>query len=348
MKPLFLALLLPLLASGAVSPLHPRIYVRNDAATIGKAIPVHELRNRAHNPAFQRWRRPVQLNNAAAAMEIAARYLEDGNQSDLIAVRDFLLSRTYSLEKNDVGGLLAGAEMMTAYDWIYNGLSPEERLTLARNLINTCASSRRFIEGGGPDVNHNYLYMALTTVATAGLVLTGEPEPYGSIGREYLDLATQWLEGPGRILDTWQARQGAWGEGSHYTFHETVRNLILTLAAFRSASDQDYFSLIRQSHGDFMTQAARYLIGTTRPDLTFERTGDTQANRATVNITVPLTVEMLAAGLDDGITTPQLHDFANELVEAYGATAVHPLFGWGMRIFWSPDEPRGPSYRTLP
>ncbi len=348
MKYLLLAALLSQALPAAVSPLHPRIYVRNDDATIGKGISVRQLKARAKDPAFERWRRPVKLNNASAAMEVAARYLEEGNHSDLAAVRDFLLSRTYSLEKNDVGGLLAGAEMMTAFDWIYNGLSPEERTTLAGNLIKTCASSRRFIEHGGPDVNHNYLYMALTTVATAGLVLTGEPEPYGSIGHDYLDLATQWLEGKGRILDTWQARQGAWGEGSHYTFHETLRNLVLTLAAFRSATDHDYYPLIRHSRDDFMKQAGLFLIGCTRPDLTFIRTGDTQANRATANLTVPLTVEMIAAGLDDPVATPQLHSFVHDLITAYGPTAIHPLFGWGMRVFWSPDEPQEPSYRTLP
>lgn len=157
MRILLFTFLWPLSAPAAVSPLHPRIFVRNDQSAIGKAISVHQFQARAHNPAWQRWRRPIQLNNAAAAVEFAGRYLEDGNQSDLSAVRDFLFSHTYSLEKNDVGGLLAGAEMMTAFDWIYNGLSPEDRVTLSRNLINTCASSRRFIEQGGPDVNHNYL-----------------------------------------------------------------------------------------------------------------------------------------------------------------------------------------------
>ncbi|MCC7496599.1 MAG: heparinase II/III family protein [Bryobacterales bacterium] len=348
MRLLLLSALLWHTLPAAVSPLHPRIYVRNDNATIGKAITVRQLRMRAADPAFERWRRPVKLNNASAAVEIAARYLEQGQPADLAAVRDFLLSRSYSFERNDVGGLMAGGEMMTAYDWIYNGLTPEERSTLAGNLVKTCAASRRFIEHGGPDVNHNYVYMALTTVATAGLVLTGEPEPYGSVGREYLKLATDWLEEPGRILDTWQARQGAWGEGSHYTFHETLRNLVLTLSAFRSASSKDYYPLIHRSYGDFMKQAGCFLIGSTRPDLTFIRTGDTQANRATANLTVPLTVEMIADGLDDPVATPQLHAFANDLITAYGPTAVHPLYNWGMRLFWSPDEPREPSYRELP
>ena len=338
---LLLGLVLAVCAQGAVSQLHPRIYVRNDKAEIGHGLRVSELRARANGP-WARWRRPVTLNNAAAAMEIAARYLEEGKAEDLKAVRDYLVAHTYSLEKNDVGGLLAGAEMMTAYDWIYNGLTPEDRALLAANLLKTCASSRHFIEHGGPDVNHNYLYMAMTTVATAGLVLSGEPEPAGSAGREYLALAQHWLEGPGLILDTWKAREGAWGEGSHYTFHETLRNLVLTLSAFRSASDQDYFA----THALTMQQAAWFLIGNVRPDLTFVRTGDTQANRATVNLTVPVTIEMMAEGIPEAST--QLHDLANDLITAYGPTAVHSLFGWGMRVFWSPDEPRTPSYRSLP
>ena len=328
--------------SAEVSRLHPRVYVRDDAARVGKGITVAELRRRHQGPAFARWRVPDPGRGAAAAMERAARYLETGEAAELAAVRDFLATHTFSYEKNDVGGFLAGAEMAAAFDWVYHGLSEPERAAALANIVTTAESSHRFLRRGGPDINHNYTYMALSTVAVCGLVLDGEPEPYGSKAAEYLALARQMLEGPGRVIDTWNARQGAWGEGSHYTFHETLRTLVLTLQAYRTASDTDYFGRLD------MARAGRFLMASTRPDMTFERTGDSSANRVQAALTAPLTVEMLAAGLPDAKEAARLRSFSRALLEAYGDKAVHPAFGWGMRMFFDPRARLTPSYQTLP
>jgi hypothetical protein len=291
---------------------------------------------------------PVSGPSAAAMVERAARYLESGDVAELAAVRDFLASHTFSYEKNDVGGFLAGAEMAIAFDWTYSGLDAGSRDAAMTNIIATAESSARFLRDGQPDINHNYTYMALDTVAVCGLVLTGERGPYGRKGAEYLELARRFLEGPGMALETWKAREGAWGEGSHYTFHETLRTFILTLQAFRSASDLDYSGQVRSKYGNFLEAAGRFLIACTRPDFTFERTGDTLASRATASLTVPLTVEMLAAALDDRTASARLRSFARDLVRVYGRNAVRPEFGWGMRIFHDPSAPVEPSYKTLP
>ena len=328
--------------------MHPRIYVRNDAARVGTGLTVAQLRTRAASEAYSRRRTPVAGQSAAAMVERAARYLESGDASDLAAVRDFLTSHTYSYEKNDVGGFLAGAEMAIAFDWVYAGLDAASRTAAMSNIVATAESSARFLRTGQPDINHNYTYMALDTVAVCGLVLTGEPEPYERKGAEYLDLARRFLEGPGMALDTWKAREGAWGEGSHYTFHETLRTFVLALHAFRSASDLDYPARIRNDYGGFLAAAGRFLIACTRPDFTFERTGDTLASRATASLTVPLTVEMLAAAVDDRSESARLRSFARDLIRVYGRNAVRPEFGWGMRIFHDPAEEVEPSYKSLP
>jgi len=340
---LALALCLVAVAARAeVSRFHPRVYVRHDAARVGRGITVKQLQARLKDPAYSRWRAPDPGRGAAAAMERAARYLETGDGADLAAVRDFLATHTYSYEKNDVGGFLAGAEMAAAFDWIYHGLSDAQRAAALANVLTTAESSHRFLRRGGPDINHNYTYMALNTIAVCGLVMHGEAEPYGSKAAEYLALARQMMEGPGRVIDTWRARQGAWGEGSHYTFHETLRTLVLMLQAYRTASDTDYFGRLD------MSGAGRYLVACTRPDMTFERTGDTSANRVQAALTVPLTVEMLAAGLRDAAEAARLRSFSRALLEAYGERAVHPAFGWGMRMFFDPRARLTPSYQTLP
>lgn len=328
---------------GLVSALHPRIFVRHDAARIGKGLTVAEYRARASSPAYLRWSGPApDSNDPSAVVERAAQYLVDGGAADLKAVRDFLLTRTFSYEKNDVGGFLAGAEMATAFDWVYGGLSPSDRAAAMKNIVATAESSRRFLISGEPDINHNYTYMALNTVAVCGLALSGEPEPNGSTARQYLEIAREFIDGHGRVLDTWNAREGAWAEGSHYSFHETVRNLVMMFAAYRSASDRDYFG------AGFLNKTGRFLIGCTRPDMTFVRTGDTSANRVAANLTVPVTAEALATGLGDSDDAARLRSFGDALVEAYDGKAVHPFFRWGMRMFYDPGARRTPSYRTLP
>ena len=326
----------------AVSTFHPRIYVRHNSARIGKGLTLAQLRARLRQPEYTRWRTQAPGRGAAAMMERAARYLETGDPGDLAAVREFLGTQTFSYEKNDVGGFLAGAEMATAFDWVYAGLSASDRAAAMANIVTTADSSFRFLRRGGPDINHNYTYMALAAVAVCGLVLHGEAEPYGARAAEYLEVARQMIEAPGKVIDTWNAREGAWAEGSHYTFHETLRNLALMLQAYRTASDIDYFRRID------MAKAGRFLIGCTRPDLTFERTGDTSANRVQAAITVPVTVEMLAAGLPAADEAARLCSFADALIEHYGDKAVHPSFGWGMRMFHDVRARRTPSYRNLP
>ncbi len=337
----------PVLAAAAdVSILHPRIYVRHDNAKIGDGITVSQLRERSRNPAFARWRRETTTRGVAGIVERAARYLEDENPTDLAAVREFLSTNTFSYEKHDVGGYLAGGEMATAYDWVHHGLSESERAAIMANIVTTAESSRKFLRSG--EVNHNYTYMALGTVAICGLVLKGEPEPYNGKGEEYLEAARQWIESPGRVMDAWNAREGAWSEGSHYTFHETFRNLVWMFVAYRSASDTGYFERIERQYGNFLVKAGRFLIGSTRPDMTFIRTGDSSSSRVQASSTVPVTVEMLAAGVGDAAEAARFRSFSDALLEAYGDNAVHPVFGWGMRIFLDPKASRSPSYKTLP
>src|ERR1035438_2803226 len=146
---------------GLVSAFHPRIFVRHDSAVGGKGLTVTELRTRTKGPAYARWKGPADDPDSSAIVERAARYLEDGNTADLNAVRDFLLTHTFSYEKNDVGGFLAGAEMATAFDWVYSGLSATERSAAMANIVTTAESSRHFLIDGQPDINHNYTYMAL-------------------------------------------------------------------------------------------------------------------------------------------------------------------------------------------
>ncbi len=335
-------------AAREVSSRHPRIYVRDDAAGVGSGLKLSELRSRRDDPEYACYRRPLSSDNLSAIVERAARYLETGSRDDLERARNFLLTHTFSQREHDVGGLLAGADMATAFDWIYGGLSAPDRTAIMSNIITTADSSFEFLINGQPDINHNYTYMALRTVAVCGLVLRGEAGQFDKRAQDYLELAQLWIEGPGKVLDTWKARKGAWAEGSHYTFHETVRTLIMMLHAYRTATNTDYLVLIERKYGNFVAGIGRFLIGCTRPDWTFERIGDVLPSRALAALTVPLTVEMLASGLSDDAERARLRSFSRELQEAYGEKALYPAFDWGMRIFADPRAPTIPGYQTLP
>ncbi len=331
-----------------VSSLHPRIYVRHDAATIGAGLTLRELRERAVDPLYSAWRRPVSGESLGNTVERAARYLETRSTEDLDSARKYLLSHTFTRRQHDVGGLLAGAEMAMAYDWIFDGLAAAERAAILSNIVTTADSSYDFLIHGEPDVNHNYTYMALRTIAICGLVLKGEEERFDRRAKDYLALARQWLEGPGKVMETWKAREGAWAEGSHYTFHETFRTLIMTLHAYRTATNVNYLAAAEQRYGNLVAGMGRFLIACTRSDLTFERIGDVTPSRALASITVPLTVEMIAAGLSDSAERGRLRSFSLALRQAYGDKALHPSFGWGMRMFCDPRAPTTPSYKALP
>ncbi len=331
-----------------VSALHPRVFVRNDKSRIGKGLTVEQLRTRSHVPAYAPWRSDLTGDSPASAVERAARYLEEGRPAELEAVRQFLLDHSFSYATHDVEGFLAGGEMATAFDWIYPALSEADRASIMANIVKTADSSLEFMLHGEPDINHNYTYMALGSLGICGLVLKGEAEPYNRKAGEYLELTRQWIEGSGKILDTWKARQGAWAEGSHYTFHETLRNLVMLLQAYRSATDIDYFRRVERQYDGFLAMAGQFVVASTRPDLTFERIGDCSPNRTLPNLTVPLTLEALAAGLGDKSEAARLRSFSKEVCHAYGTRAVSPSFQWGMRIFWDPDASCSPSFRTYP
>ncbi len=332
----------------SVSPLHPRIFLRNDKARIGKGLTVEQLRLRVEDPQYSVWRRGISNEGPSAMVERAADYLESGQTADLEAVRRFLLTHTYSYATHDVEGFLAGAEMATAFDWAYGSLSEADRLSVMTNLVKTADSSRDFMLQGEPDINHNYTYMALRTLGICGLVLKGEPEPYNHKANEYLALTKEWIEGQGKILDTWQARDGAWAEGSHYTFHETLRNLVMLFQAYRSATDMDYFNRVEKRYGNFLAKAGQFLVASTRPDLTLERIGDCSPSRALPTITVPLTLEALAAGLGTAREAARLRSFSRAICDAYGSKALNPAFDWGMRIFSGRAASQNPSYQTYP
>ncbi len=330
-----------------ISSLHPRIFVRADSATIGAGLKVSEFRDRGSDPAYSAW---SDLSGGEANWEgiltTAARYLMLGGASDLQTVRNWLVGQT-TAGGGTVTELRQPGNMAAAFDWCYAGLSAADRTTIMNNIKTWADGAVAFLASGGPDINHNYTYMAVRSIALAGLALKGEAG-FDSVAAGYLNTADLWLEGPGRALEATQAKQGTWVEGNHYNFMESARHLILTCAAYKTASNRDYFRIVRTSYGDFFTDTAKFYIYNMRPDFTWERIGDMSQYKALPHNEIRHAIEALCLHLPDPNVGAMLHSFSDTLGQYCGTKAVHRYYKWGMMMFYDATAPLVPSYTSLP
>lgn len=97
-------------------------------------------------------------------------------------------------------GRQAGGHMAIAFDWLYDTLSESERSTIAANIALAADGALLFLRTGEPDITHNFTYMAVFTLLTAGLALADVPGQEDN-ARLYLQESQVWLEGRGGIYE---------------------------------------------------------------------------------------------------------------------------------------------------
>jgi len=330
-----------------ISSLHPRAFVRHDSATVGTGLTVSEFRARAGDPAYSAW---SDLSGGGTDWEgiltIAAKYLMYGNASDLITVKNWLISQS-SVSGGIITQTRQPGNMALAFDWIYDGLTPSERSTIMANIKKWADAAVNFLNTGGPDINHNYSYMALRSIGEAGLVLKGE-SGYDAIADGYLAKADLWLEGQGRALQTLQAKEGTWSEGNHYNYMESLRHVIFVCQAYRTASNRNYFTIVQNSYGNFFVKMGQFYIYNMRPDFTWERIGDIGQPKTLPHNEIQHAVEALALGLNDATTRSMLRSFSDQMTYYCGSRAIHRYYKWGMMMFYDKNIPTTPSYAELP
>jgi hypothetical protein len=338
-------------AALAIASTHPRLFVRADSALVGAGPTVSELRARRTEPEIAPYARLASSDaNWEGILTPALQTLLGGDAAAQSQVRAWLLDQTEP-SKHSTGRQGAG-HMAVAFDWVYGSLSPAERRQVAENIRTGTDAAVAFLHVGRPDINHNFTYMALFSVAMAGLALHDEPG-YEAVARAYLDEARDWLEGPGGAYEAAAARGGTWPEGSQYSLTECTRLLVLTMHGYRSATDVDPFVLARTRYGDFLRGTARFAMALARPDLTLERLGDMNQFKPLLRDQHRFVFEALAAGLrtDGGdARVPGMLEHFSDLVHAsYGMRDTHRNFGWGMVVFDDPSAPRdAASYETQP
>ena len=325
-----------------VAETRPRILVRADGATVGLGPTVSELRYRRSHPEIGTYARlPASDATWEGILTPALQTLLGGETATLAQVRGWLLDQTSAPRRSTARQ--GPGHMAVAFDWIHDQLTPEERRQVAENIRTGTDAAIAFLQLGRPDIVHNFTYMALFSVTSAGLALYDEPG-YESTAAAYLDLAHDWLEGPGGVFETGAALGGAFPEGNQYSFTECARLLVLTLHGLRSATDLDPFATIRSQHGDFLRGTARYYMAMARPDLTLERLGDMNQYKPLLRDQHRFVIEALASGLrtdgGDGREPAMLEHFSDLVHDAYGWRDTHRNFGWGMVLFCDPDAPR--------
>lgn len=325
-----------------VSTLHPRLLLRADEARVGRGTTVSEARARRLHPGLEPYGRLSGSDNNWEGI------LTDGLRAALLGdvqsrVNCVAWLRAQGAPSRRSTARQGGGHMAIAFDWLYTQMSAAERQQIAENLVRQAEAALDFLRTGEPDINHNFTYMALFTVAMTGLALDGEPGFETAAGR-YLSAAREWLEGPGGVYAACQARGGGWPEGSQYSLTECTRLLVLTMHGFRSATNQDPFAQARRDHGDFARGMGRFYMALTRPDFTLERIGDVNRFKPLLRDQHRFVIEALADGLrfDGGEpeTAAMLETFSDAIHAHYGWRDTHPNFRWGMVLFADPDAPR--------
>ena len=234
-----------------------------------------------------------------------------------------------------------------AFDWVREALPQDLAQKAAAKLIEGIDPLNTQLRH--PAVNHNYTYVSLYAFAVAALAIYGEGGEAAAKAEEYFDTIKDLIQGEGMILDTMREKQGVWAEGNHYSPYVVLTPFLMTMAAITSATDTDYFKIIRSSYNNFLVPMGKYLVASMRPDFTLERIGDMGSRWVNPNSTQmrPI-IELIAREQGDPVFTGQLCSFCEEMNRYHGNTLVPAYYRWMMLVNYDASLPNQPSYKTLP
>jgi len=202
---------------------HPRLWVTSDKAK--KNVPtVDVLRAKPNSP-----------SEDPAAVALA--YLLRGDASALKSTKEYLKTPVRGDAFMDV------MQQVLAYDWVYSGLTPEERKTFAGVLIeavNAVGNSQRDYIG---PLNNNSLRWVFVS-AMAALTIGSEDTRAAEIMKTcwptihgFLDYTADQIEDPSGERG-YALLGGGWPEGFDYNRHG-ARYMLPLLHALRSATNID-------------------------------------------------------------------------------------------------------------
>jgi hypothetical protein len=329
-----------------MSDQRPRLYIRADESQIGRGLTLSGLRKRVKDPEYKEWASyEGEARYAASLPNIAMQYLLHGNKEDVQRVYSYLKKHPMSPREytSYADAVYNGA---IAFDWIRDALSDRQ----AENIMSMLVKGAEHLKHAviKPSVNHNYTHVSMYGVTAVALAIYGEGEKYTAKAHEYMQAVTTLLEGKGKLLDTYKAKKGTWTEGNHYTPYVVYHTFLMTLRAISTATNRDYFNVIRNRYDNFIAPMSKYVIANTRPDFTLERIGDVTKRVIPSNTFLRPTMELMASELNFSTLQGQVRSYINAMEEYYGEHFVSSIYNWMMMTLYDSRLPDTPSYKTLP
>ena len=329
-----------------VSPLRPRIYVRADDARIGRGLTLSALRSKLQDPAYSDWIGDNKDSNGSQNLTAAAmRYLLRGDNNLALSVADRILDQPFSF-KEHTSAAASVYHTSIAFDWVRSALPDELALQIANKLVEGAEHLKEGVIN--PSINHNYSIVSLYAVATVAVAVYGEGEENTRKSLEYLRIVDHALTGEGMLLETFRQKEGTWGEGNHYTPYVVFHPFLMTLRALTTATDTDYFSLVRKDYENWLEPMSKFIIANIRPDFTLERIGDVSTRVVPVNTFLRPLLELLASEVDDAELQGQIRSFSQAMRAYFETPLVPDSYAWMMMVTYDSKLPLTPSYKTLP
>jgi len=355
MKLIRSGLLLAVIVSGyglslqAAEPVreHPRLMFRTAKWT--GALSPSEAAARVKREPYQSWYNRLdarEFQTGALSWLIRSQLGQAGSPRD--AVADSVIARMLALPERE-GNFFYGENlhrMSLAYDWLYNypGFTAEAKKKLrvrmfdmAHHLITRGAKGEEIVYG--EEIFHNYCSNAALAIGLTGLALWEGPQDTAST--HLIRVAEDWYFN--RSFKAMELLGGGWHEGMAYSLNHVLQETPIWVAAYRTATGEDWFARIKREQGDWMEGWIYFCLAALRPDWTFMRSGDANFSRMLPDRTLRQALELIVSAYGNGHGQSLL----NELEERLGERSLSNGDLWMPLLFYS-DSLEARSWRELP
>ena len=328
-----------------ISHFRPRLFVRADEAELGRGLTVSALRSRLKDPAYRDW---IDYNGEQgweSLPAMAMQYLLKGENKNALMVGEYIANTPFSFaEHTSAAAMIYNSAI--AFDWVRNVL-PDE---MANKIVAKLIEGAEHLKEGviTPSINHNYSIVSLHGVAMVAIAIYGEGDESNKKAFVYLKMVERLLLSESMLFETFKEKKGTWGEGNHYSPFVVFHPFLMTIRGLTTATNTDYFQIIRDEYENFLEPMSKFVIANFRPDFTLERIGDvTDRVVPRRSLMLPL-LELLASELQDSNLQGQVRSFSKEMSNAYGIESVPEVLRWMMLVTYDSKLPYKPSYKTLP
>ncbi len=328
-----------------ISHLRPRLFVRADNAKLGRGLTLSELKSKLNDPAYKDWARITNESSKSSSTTLAMQYLLTGEKKLALYVGERLANIEIPY-KEHTSAAAAVYHSAIAFDWVRNALTDEMATMISKKLVEGAEHLKEGVRS--PSINHNYSIVSLYGLSMAAIAIFGESEEMTEKSYEYMQLIDNMLTNDYMLLETFQQKEGVWGEGNHYTPFVVYYPFLMAMRGLTTATATDYFSLIRNQYGDFIKPMAKFIIANFRPDFTLERIGDVLGTVVPTNHFMRPLLELLASEIDDNVLKGQVRSFSQEMENYFPNSTVNSSSRWAMMVNYDSKLPVQPSYKTLP